>query len=295
MARSIGPGDVLAFWRVHRAIRPMRPDVVHAHGAKGGIYGRLSARLLSRKGPPVAAFYAPHGGSMHYSPRSIAGRIYFRVERAMEAATDGLIHVSAYEAATYREKVGVPQCPAHVVRNGLASGEFVPVLPKVDAADFLYIGMLRDLKGVDVFIEAMAEISRTASGRDGAHRRRGRGRGRGALPQPGRWCRTNRSRAFPCADAGARRLFARPYNRGAVTGGIDALHRPGGDGGGHADHCHQSRRHSGDSRWGGRPAASPRRRGGAFRRDGAAPWTIRPTCAARPMRGRGQSRNDFPS
>jgi glycosyltransferase involved in cell wall biosynthesis len=161
MARSIGPGDVLAFRRVHGAIRSMQPDVVHAHGAKGGIYGRLSARLQSRKGRAVTAFYAPHGGSMHYAPNSLAGRIYFRVERAMEASTDGLIHVSAYEAATYREKVGVPKGPAHVVRNGLASEEFVMVLPKADAADFLYIGMLRDLKGVDVFIAAMAELSKT--------------------------------------------------------------------------------------------------------------------------------------
>lgn len=159
MARSIGPGDALALWGVLRAIRSMRPDVIHAHGAKGGIYGRLSARLMRRPGRYVAAFYAPHGGSMHYDPRSIAGRIYFKVERSMEAASDGLIHVSAYEAATYREKVGPPQCPAHVVRNGLASEEFVPVLPRPDAADFLYIGMLRDLKGVDVFIAALAKLS----------------------------------------------------------------------------------------------------------------------------------------
>lgn len=161
MARAIGPGDALALWRVLRAIRAMQPNVIHAHGAKGGIYGRLSARLLRRPGRYVAAFYAPHGGSLHYNPKSIAGRVYFRLERSMEAASDGLIHVSAYEAATYREKVGTPQCPAHVVRNGLASGEFVPVLPQPDAADFLYIGMLRDLKGVDVFITALARLSET--------------------------------------------------------------------------------------------------------------------------------------
>ena len=73
----------------------------------------------------------------------------FAVERALERLTDGLIHVSAYEAETYREKIGVPRCPAHVVRNGLRPEEFEPVAPADDPVDFLFIGELRDLKGVD--------------------------------------------------------------------------------------------------------------------------------------------------
>lgn len=156
MARSIGPGDLAAIVRVARSLADARPDIMHAHGAKGGLYGRLAAALQRRKGTTVAAFYAPHGGSLHYDPGSLQGRVYFAVERALERATDGLIHVSAYEAETYRRKIGEPRCPAHVVRNGLRPEEFEPVEPAADAADFLFIGELRDLKGVDVFIEALA-------------------------------------------------------------------------------------------------------------------------------------------
>ena len=36
----------------------------------------------------------------------------------------------------------------------------VPLVPQ--AADFLYIGMMRDLKGPDIFIDALAEATRTA-------------------------------------------------------------------------------------------------------------------------------------
>ena len=89
----------------------------------------LAAAIERRKGRKVAAFYAPHGGSLHYDPGSLSGRIYFTVERALERLTDGLIHVSAYEAETYRRKVGAPRCPAHVVRNGLRTDEFAPVQP----------------------------------------------------------------------------------------------------------------------------------------------------------------------
>lgn len=156
MARSIGPGDVPAVASVARHLSKMRPDIVHAHGAKGGVYGRLGAFVERRRGRHVAAFYAPHGGSLHYERASPSGRLFFSVERGLERVTDGLIHVSAYEAGVYRQKVGIPRCPAHVVLNGLRPEEFEPVALAPEAADFLFIGELRDLKGVDLFIEALA-------------------------------------------------------------------------------------------------------------------------------------------
>jgi glycosyltransferase involved in cell wall biosynthesis len=47
----------------------------------------------------------------------------------------------------------------------LRDEEFVPVTPKNDARDLLFLGMLRDLKGVDVFLEAIARLE-TAYGRN---------------------------------------------------------------------------------------------------------------------------------
>ena len=79
MARSIGPADLAAtLRRVARASRRMRPDVVHAHGAKGGVYGRLAAMIERRRGRRVAAFYAPHGGSLHYDSGLALGPRLFR-------------------------------------------------------------------------------------------------------------------------------------------------------------------------------------------------------------------------
>jgi glycosyltransferase involved in cell wall biosynthesis len=156
MRRSIGPGDLPGIVAVERHMAPMRPDVIHAHGAKGGVFGRLAASIERRRGRHVAAFYAPHGGSLHYDAASLSGRMYFAVERGLERLTDGLLHVSAFEAEAYRRKVGVPLCPAHVVVNGLRPEEFTAVAPASDRAEFLFIGALRDLKGVDVFLQALA-------------------------------------------------------------------------------------------------------------------------------------------
>jgi glycosyltransferase involved in cell wall biosynthesis len=159
MRRSIGPGDLPGTVGVARTIAPMRPDVIHAHGAKGGVFGRLAAGIERGRGRQVASFYAPHGGSLHYDARSLSGRVYFAVERGLERLTDGLLHVSAYEAEAYRQKIGVPRCPAHVVVNGLRPEEFEPVALDADAADFLFIGAMRDLKGVDVFLDALALLN----------------------------------------------------------------------------------------------------------------------------------------
>ena len=158
MQRQISPSDILAFLRLFGRIRALNPDVLHTHGAKGGVYGRIIGTLLRVFGSSVARIYCPHGGSLHYDPTTRSGRMFFRIERFMERLTDTLIFVSRYEAETYIRKVGTPRKPWRVVPNGLRDDEFEPVETRSDAADFLYIGMLRDLKGTDVFINALARL-----------------------------------------------------------------------------------------------------------------------------------------
>ena len=156
MQRRIAPSDIAATFRLMREVRSLHPDVIHAHGAKGGAYGRMIGTLLRAFGLRVARIYSPHGGSLHHDAASMSGRVYFAAERLLERMTDALIFVSQYEADIYVEKVGRPFRPAVIVRNGLRPAEFEPVVTADDARDFLFIGEMRDLKGPDVFIEALA-------------------------------------------------------------------------------------------------------------------------------------------
>jgi glycosyltransferase involved in cell wall biosynthesis len=157
MRRQIAPSDMAATWRMLKKIRDLEPNVLHAHGAKGGAYARFVGTLLRWTGTPVARIYTPHGGSLHYDARG-AGRLYFAVERLLGGMTDAFVFVSQYEADAFAAKVGKTKKPVILVRNGLRPEEFAPVPPRTDARDFLFIGMLRDLKGPDVFIEALAAI-----------------------------------------------------------------------------------------------------------------------------------------
>ncbi|MEO0329059.1 MAG: glycosyltransferase [Pseudomonadota bacterium] len=154
--RAISPFDASALLNTYLKLRKIKPDVVHSHSAKGGIHGRLAAKLVSTSAHPVKAFYCPHGGAMHYDANSLKGKLFFSAERFMERFTESLIFVSQYEADAYRDKVGEPRCPQAIIYNGISDEEFLPVQQKNGAADFLYIGMMRDLKGADVFLDAIS-------------------------------------------------------------------------------------------------------------------------------------------
>ncbi|RWQ65298.1 glycosyltransferase family 4 protein [Mesorhizobium sp.] len=155
MQRHVGPGDLASAWRTFGIIKELRPDVLHGHGAKGGAYARLFGSLLRVSRSRVARVYSPHGGSLHYDETTVAGKLFFALERFMARFTDYLLFVSDYERQTYRRKVGEPPTPNNLVHNGLRAAEFEPVRTEPNAADVLYIGMMRDLKGPDIFIDAL--------------------------------------------------------------------------------------------------------------------------------------------
>ena len=165
MQRHIGPGDIASAWRTYRIIKELQPDVIHGHGAKGGTYARLFGSLLRVSRSRVARLYSPHGGSLHYDESTLTGKLFFALERTMARFTDCLLFVSGYERQAYRHKVGEPPIPNTLVYNGLNEDEFQPVSVRPDAADMLYIGMMRDLKGPDIFIDALVQAEALASRR----------------------------------------------------------------------------------------------------------------------------------
>lgn len=155
ISRSLSLSDLVAARRTFKEIKELRPDVLHGHGAKGGAFVRLVGPRLRVSRSCVARLYSPHGGSLHYDSKTLRGQAYFFIEQMLERWTDSLVFVSDYERRTYAEKIGPPRAPWRMIHNGLRENEFEPVTVAPDAVDFLYIGMMRDLKGPDVFIEAL--------------------------------------------------------------------------------------------------------------------------------------------
>lgn len=163
IARDLGFADVRACRRITALARELDLDVLHGHGAKGGAYARLAKRSLGENHPRLSCFYTPHGGSLHFPPTTVKGRFYGILERRLEAWTDGILFESQFASDRYQNQIGRPDCPTKVVTNGLLPIEFAAVETDVDAADFVFVGELRMLKGVDVALQALAIVNKHRS------------------------------------------------------------------------------------------------------------------------------------
>ena len=87
------------------------------------------------------------------------GRLYI-VANAALPLTDGLLFESVFAANRYVELVGEPRCPGRIVPHGLYRHEFYEPMLADDAVDFVFVGELRYLKGVDVLSRRSPRIRR---------------------------------------------------------------------------------------------------------------------------------------
>ncbi|WOF73938.1 glycosyltransferase [Parvibaculaceae bacterium PLY_AMNH_Bact1] len=154
LGRMPGFSDVKALMATARKLRELTPDVLHGHGAKGGLLARFTASSV-----PLARIYTPHGGSIHYAPNSLMGAMFQFAERLMLGRTDGLIFESDFARKVFAERFGNLPANTKVVHNGLAQTEFDAIATIKDPADFLFLGEVRELKGIFTLLEAVAEIA----------------------------------------------------------------------------------------------------------------------------------------
>jgi glycosyltransferase involved in cell wall biosynthesis len=155
MRRHIGPGDAVAMTHVMRRIAQTGADVVHGHGAKGGVYARMA--LNARR---AVRAYTPHGGSLLFGHDTMAGKFYLATEKFLMLRGDLFLFESAYSAEIFRRKIGTPRGLVRVVHNGVSRKEFEPIIARPDATDLVFMGEFRPVKGIDVLIAAIAKLHR---------------------------------------------------------------------------------------------------------------------------------------
>jgi glycosyltransferase involved in cell wall biosynthesis len=147
------PTDVLVWAHFMRLIHGLKPDVLHGHGAKAGVFIRLKPRS-----PDTIRVYTPHGGSLHYPLSTLKGALYSRLERALMNSTDLFLFESAFARDTYQRTIGTPKGLVRCVFNGVTADEFDPVAKAADATDIVYVGEFRHIKGTDLLIDAVARL-----------------------------------------------------------------------------------------------------------------------------------------
>lgn len=156
IGRLPGFGDWAAVCKLRHHLKNNPPDILHGHGAKGGAYARLLGHSIGAK-----SFYTPHGGSLHYQANTVTGFIFLKLERLLSHRTSGIIFECAFSKATYQQKIGTPDCAMQIIHNGIGAGDFYTAQHQKNASDFVFIGELRKLKGVDILLRALAQLAKT--------------------------------------------------------------------------------------------------------------------------------------
>jgi glycosyltransferase involved in cell wall biosynthesis len=151
--REPSPTDAMVWLRFLRLIHQLKPDVLHGHGAKAGVFLRMKRRTNR-----AIRVYTPHGGSLHYPLSTFKGSVYARLERALMNNTELFLFESAFARDTYQRTIGTPKGLVRCVFNGVTADEFDPVPRASDATDIVYVGEFRHIKGADLLLEAVARL-----------------------------------------------------------------------------------------------------------------------------------------
>ena len=150
--------DVFNIIKIASACKHAQIDVLHGHGAKGGLYSRLAGLILR-----IPVIYTPHGGSVHGRFGRIQGILYHTIERLLVPLTDLFIFESYYTWQAFTKNIAMlPQRAFMINHNGASPDDYHPTqewnhhLPST--IRLIVIGSLQTIKGQHVAIQAVAEL-----------------------------------------------------------------------------------------------------------------------------------------
>ncbi len=155
MGRAVSSRDLGAVLDFARAVRRVRPHIIHAHSSKAGAIARLG-RVAH---PSVPVIYTPHGYAFsgHFSS-ALERRSYRDIERILALITSRVVCVCEAEARLART-IGPPG-RVRVVHNGIERAGERTVDPRIAALSergpvICALTLLRPGKGLETLIDTM--------------------------------------------------------------------------------------------------------------------------------------------
>jgi glycosyltransferase involved in cell wall biosynthesis len=115
MSREISWADAIAFWKIFRFLRRVRPMIVHTHTAKAGALGRLAAWMA---GVPVIV-HTYHGHVFHGYFSPLRTRVFLAIERFLGRRSTRIIAISESQLQELSGKYRIaPAEKISVIHNG---------------------------------------------------------------------------------------------------------------------------------------------------------------------------------
>ncbi|MFH1227572.1 MAG: glycosyltransferase family 4 protein [Planctomycetota bacterium] len=167
MRRNIFPLlDLISFVRMFLIILRLKPDIVHTHSTKAGIFGRIAAKLA---GAPHI-IHTIHGLPFHPYQSRIANFFYITLERLTATVTDKIICVAnAMTTQALKAGVGKPE-QYTTIYSALELAKFRPLKNRFEERQSLginpsdkvigVVARLAKLKGHEYLIKITHQIIR---------------------------------------------------------------------------------------------------------------------------------------
>jgi len=164
--RSFNPFyDILAFFAIFRSIRKFKPDIVHTHGLKSGLLGRIAAYINSTP----CIIHTFHGHHFHSYFGSLISKTLVLSERFLSRLTTKIIAISQsqYQELAVTYKIAPPN-KIMVIPLGIDEKSFSPgdaatrnafrnkylISPPTIAAGI--VGRIVPVKNYDLFVKVVA-------------------------------------------------------------------------------------------------------------------------------------------
>jgi len=170
LVRNPGPGELRALGELRRLIRAGRFTIVHTHGAKAGILGRMAAQ---REGVPVI-INGIHGHTFSPQMNPLARLVYRTIERRVARYTTHFVPVGDDLRAQYLAARVGDAARYTVIHSGMELQRFLDAgaidaagraairaelgIP-ADAVVFANISRMEPRKGHRFFLDAAARVA----------------------------------------------------------------------------------------------------------------------------------------
>jgi len=155
--------DIVNIVKLVLYVKKNHVDILHGHGAKGGLYARIVAKICG-----IKSIYTPHGGVVHNMFSFFQDKIYTVVEKYLYSMTNYFVFESQYTSDAYQAKFGITTGRSMVNYSGVAPVRIDEVKAKSAVLGYtrtshseLHIGvfgMLRSQKGQIYAVQAVYEL-----------------------------------------------------------------------------------------------------------------------------------------
>ncbi|MFV8391424.1 glycosyltransferase [Flavobacterium sp. LB2P6] len=104
--------DIKSLFQTYKILKKEKPNLIHAHSAKGGIIGRITGRLLG-----IKVLYTPHAFSYLSTQNSIKRTLFWSIEKVLSNGNSLLLATSQSEKKRAINEVGYKPENAIVFNN----------------------------------------------------------------------------------------------------------------------------------------------------------------------------------